>query len=136
MECILYDSIESENKTNSYYESNLWHKLSCKNKIKNYWFIGENTGRNFWVMDKNRNINFLQFENEKLYLKDLFNVNIDFEDWLKFAFLNRDFNEILDKYSVDDPDFKYYPQNTAIEYIKNLDKISISLRGTIHSYWS
>jgi hypothetical protein len=135
-ECILYDFFEAENMTKKYF--NYCNKNVGKNGIKNYWFMGENVGLDFWIMYINGKIGFLEqgYDKEKFDLDKIVDIDIDFEEWLKFAFLSRDFEELLDKYRNDDMDFKYYPGNIAMEYQEKVKGISKKLNETINSYWN
>jgi len=109
--CLLYNIIESKEKTEMYQKIN---KI-----IKNYWFIGE-AGFDYWVMDKKGKIYYWERPKE-----ETIDVNINFEQWLKFAYLDKDNDKILKKYEGFDP--IVYEQGDKIEYNNKINEISKEL---------
>ena len=109
--CSLFNIIEALEITDFYKKNN---------KLLNiYWIIGNNIF-DYWVMDKNGKI-YYWGKNEK----DVIDVNINFEQWLQFAYLDNDNDENTDSYeSLYEGD---YDQKKFTEYINKLKEISKEL---------
>jgi hypothetical protein len=76
-----------------------WSKNEYKDKIKNYWFIG-NYINDYFIMDKNGKIYYCEIcldkNREKYILETFIDLNINFEQWLQFAYMDKDNDEIID----------------------------------------
>jgi hypothetical protein len=105
-ECILYDSIESNNITN---------ELSDKN----YWVIGQNGQGDYWIMDINHKIYYYNHDIEEIIKENFVDLNITFGKWLQFAFLDKELDKIYDE--------NKYNKNVGKEYMEKLKEISLEL---------
>jgi hypothetical protein len=93
------DGINRSSSVTKEFHNADWSQNDFKEKIKNYWFIG-NYSNDYFVMDKNGKINYCEINldknREKYILKNIVDLNINFEQWLQFAFMDRDNDEIID----------------------------------------
>ena len=135
---ILYGFNEAADTTRKYSDVFYWDKNTDQDRIKNFWFIGENSVFDFWIMYINGKIHFLKHDygDEKFEIDKIVDLEINFENWLRYAFLNREFEEVLEVFRSEDSDFKYYPENMVMEYIEKIKQMSNKLFETNNSYWN
>jgi len=112
-ECMLYDSVQSYNITIS-----CWNDSSDGN-LKEYWFVGENGQGDSWVMDRGGKIYFYDHDLEDLTAQSFIDLDINFEQWLKFAYLNKDLETVWRE--------NKYGEKTKQEYLNKLREISEGL---------
>ena len=86
--------MESVNVTKEFSNLSYWNKDIKNEKINDYWFIGANGQGDFWLMDNKNKILFFDHNNEEISEENLIDLNINFEKWLQFAFLNKELQEI------------------------------------------
>jgi len=96
--CGLFSLLKSIDITNNIYNKN-WN-MEEKEKIKNYWFIGDGYSYDYWIIDKMGNMNYWKTEYKKQYeLEKIINIKMDFEQWLKFAYIDKETGKELEKVS-------------------------------------
>jgi len=96
--CDLYGLLKSIDITNKFYNEN-WNKEE-KDKIKSYWFIGDGYSYDYWLIDKKGNIYYWKTEWKKQYeLENIINIKMDFEQWLIFAYIEKETDKELEKIS-------------------------------------
>jgi len=93
-ECILYNSVESVNVTKEFSNSDYWNRDFKIEKIKDYWFFGANGQGDLWIMNKENRIYFYDHNKGEISEENLIDLNINFGEWLQFAFLNKQLEEI------------------------------------------
>ena len=118
-ECILYNSVEANNATKEFSDKSYWKENITTNEIKEYWFIGNNAQGDLWVMDKINKVYFYDHDLEEMAKENFIDFNIDFGQWLQFAYLNKELDQIIDGGK--------YKKNITEEYKKGLMKISKEL---------
>jgi hypothetical protein len=116
--CILYDFIYAMNISKAYSDADYWNKDTDKDNIKNYWFIGQDTQGDYWIMDENGKVYFYNHDNDD-GMEKIIDLNIDFEKWLQYAYLNKE----LDKIYYENK----YNKNIGKEYMRKLKEISKEL---------
>ena len=112
-ECMLYDSVQSYNITTNYWND------SSNEDLKKYWFVGENGQGDSWVMDMDGKIYFYDHDIEDLAVQNFIDLNISFEQWLKFAYLNKDLETVWRE--------NKYDEKTKQEYLNTLREIGENL---------
>lgn len=93
-ECILFDSVESVNSTKEFSDLDYWNKDFNVENIKKYWFFGANGQGDLWIMHRENRIYFYDHNEGEISEKNLIDLNINFEEWLKFSFLNKKLEKI------------------------------------------
>ena len=100
-ECILYNSVEANNETKEFSDKSYWNENITEEEIKNYWIIGQNGQGDLWIMGIDNRIYFYDLDTEELSKQNFTELNIDFGQWLQFAYLNKQLDAIYneDKYN-------------------------------------
>ncbi|QWX82640.1 SMI1/KNR4 family protein [Cellulophaga sp. HaHaR_3_176] len=93
-ECVLFDSVKSVNVSKEFSDLDYWNENFDAKKIKNYWFFGANGQGDSWILDKKNNILFYDHNNGEISNKNLVDLELTFHQWLQFAFLNKEYEEI------------------------------------------
>jgi hypothetical protein len=116
-----------------------YHEIIGENNfneiIKNYWFFGTWTDDDYWIMDKKGKIYYWEYDfnyNKNVYtqkysLESMVDVNINFIQWLQFAFLDKDNDEKMDEYGSYGFDNDEGFDEIMIDYCKKLSEISKEL---------
>jgi hypothetical protein len=112
-ECVLYDSVYAYNITVSY-----WNDSDDKD-FKNYWFIGQNGQGDYWITDINDKIYFYDHDIEEISRNNFADLNINFAQWLQFAYLNKQLDAFYRAHT--------YNKNIGKEYMEKLGEISKKL---------
>jgi hypothetical protein len=98
-ECSLDGFNHSTGVTEKFHNAD-WSKNEYKEKIRNYWFLGSYIN-DYFLMDKKGKIYYCEIcldkNREKYVLENFVNLNINFEQWLQFAYMDRDNDEIIDE---------------------------------------
>jgi hypothetical protein len=111
-----------------------WYNREWNNEdeetIKNYWFFAGD----YWLMDKKGNVYYkdceYNFDSEKFDLKNIIDVNINFEKWLQFAYIDKEKDKILENVYIDDLDnanYEPYEEDALNRYTKKVQEISKKL---------
>ncbi len=115
-ECILYSATNSVDETNEFSDVDYWEN---KVEIKKYWFIGANGQGDLWLLNKSNHIFFYDHNKGQISAEKLIDLGLIFEKWLQFAFLNKDYEEMLEKNELN--------RNLKDDYLKCMNKISQKL---------
>ncbi len=115
-ECILYSAINSVNETNEFSDADYWDN---KLEIKNHWFIGANGQGDLWLLNKDNKVLFYDHNEEKISIEKLIDLGLTFDKWLQFAFLNKDYEKILEKNKLNN--------SCKDNYLECMNKISEEL---------
>jgi hypothetical protein len=100
-------------------DKNYWIKNITDEEIKKYWFIGQNGQGDYWIMDINNKIYFYDHNLEEIGKHNFIDLNIDFGQWLQFAYLNKELDKIYDE--------NKYNKTIGKEYFKKLKELSKEL---------
>jgi hypothetical protein len=122
-ECILYGSVEAVNVSKEFSDRSYWNINVGEDEIKNYWFIGSDGQGNCWLMDKANKIYFYDHDLEEMSANNFIDLNIDFGQWLQFAYLDKEFSAFFNEDN--------YNENAVREYMAKLGEIS---RGLMENY--
>jgi hypothetical protein len=127
----LYNSSRSVDVNNKFHNSE-WFNNEYKDKIKEYWFIGEHSYYEYWIMDKNGKIYSWKdnINADKKILNNIIDLNINFEKWLQFAYLYNDSEKIIDDMYNNGMDGVYYKDDEKEikeKYYKYLQELSKEL---------
>jgi hypothetical protein len=117
-ECILYNSVESYNVTKEFSNKDYWKKNISDEEIQNYWIIGQNGQGDLWLMDINDRIYFYNHDLEEMCKENFTELDIDFGEWLQYAYLNRELDKIINDNQYNEKIGKEY-----MEKIKDVNKI-------------
>jgi hypothetical protein len=116
-----------------------YHEIIGENNfneiIKNYWFFGTWTDDDYWIMDKKGKIYYWEYDfnynkneyTQKYSLENMVDVNINFGQWLQFAFLDKDNDKKMDEYGSYGFDNDEGFDEIMIDYCKKLNEISKEL---------
>ena len=108
--------------------------FEIEEKSIKYWFFGEDYSDGYWVIDKNGKIYYKDCEyisDGKIYnLKNIIDLNINFEQWLQFAYLDFENEKALEKIfdsGFDEIILESMEKDTINKYLNLLKEISIEL---------
>ncbi len=93
-ECILFNSVKSVNESKEFADIDYWSKEFEIDQIKDYWFFGANGQGDLWILHKNDSVFFYDHAKGKISQENLIDLEMSFEKWLQFAFLNKQLEEI------------------------------------------
>lgn len=93
-ECILFGSVESINQSNEFYKVDYWSRGFEIEKIKNYWFFGANGQGDLWILHRKNKVFFYDHNCDAISESNLTDLNLSFEKWLQFAFLNKQLESV------------------------------------------
>jgi len=135
--CELYNSTYSTDITEIFYDVD-WIKNEYKKKIKDYWFIGEDNSSDYWIMDKNGKIFYWESGGykKKYTLENIMDVNINFQQWLQFAYIDKDIEEILENLfdsGMDEANYALLENEFKEKYKNKVQEISKELYELIKS---
>ena len=88
-ECILFDAVISVNETKEFSDVDYWSENMAAEKIKDYWFFGANGQGDLWVLHKSDKVLFYDHNKGELGIDNLVDLVLNFDQWLQFAFLNK-----------------------------------------------
>ncbi|MCL2212064.1 MAG: hypothetical protein FWB95_09105 [Treponema sp.] len=129
--CELYNSTYSTDITEIYYDVD-WVKDEYITMIKDHWFIGEANSTDYWIMDKNEKVYYWNSSGyqKKYTLENIIYLNINFSQWLQYAYLDKDNEEALERIfdsGYDEIILKSMEKETKNNYLNLLKEISIEL---------
>jgi len=108
--------------------------LDIEEKSIKYWFFGEDYSEGYWVINKNGKISYKdceRFSDGKIYnIKNIIDLNINFEQWLQFAYLDFENEKALEKIfdsGFDEIILEAMEKETINEYLNLLKELSIEL---------
>ena len=116
-----------------------YHEIIAENSftetIKNFWFFGHWTDDDYWIIDKKGKIYYWEYDfnyNQMIYTQkytvdNIVDVKINFEQWLQFAFLDKENDKIMDEYGSYGIDNDEGFDDIMIEYCKKLKEMSKEL---------
>jgi hypothetical protein len=121
--CVLYNAIEATKITKEFSDKKYWSASITEEEVKRYWFIGDNGEYDFqpeyWIMDVDNKV-YLYNHFSAIYRENcILDLDLSFEKWLQFAFLNKEIEEICDEGK--------YNKKIGEEYYKKLEEISEKL---------
>ncbi|MEW7281353.1 hypothetical protein ABW636_22425 [Aquimarina sp. 2201CG1-2-11] len=93
-ECILFNSVKSVNESKEFSDLDYWNKEFEIDDIKDYWFFGANGQGDSWILHQSDKVFFYDHNNGEISKENLIDLELSFDKWLQFAFLNRQFEEI------------------------------------------
>ena len=88
-ECILFDAVKSVNETKEFSDVDYWSENMAAEKIKDYWFFGANGQGDSWVFHNSDKVLFYDHNKGELGIDNLVDLVLNFDQWLQFAFLNK-----------------------------------------------
>ncbi|WP_324023482.1 hypothetical protein QSV08_11595 [Maribacter sp. BPC-D8] len=88
-ECILFDAVKSVNETKEFSDVDYWSENMAAEKIKDYWFFGTNGQGDSWVLHSSDKVLFYDHNKGELGIDNLVDLELNFDQWLQFAFLNK-----------------------------------------------
>ena len=88
-ECILFDALKSVNETKEFSDVDYWSENMAAEKIKDYWFFGANGQGDSWVFHNSDKVLFYDHNKGELGIDNLVDLVLNFDQWLQFAFLNK-----------------------------------------------
>ncbi len=92
-ECILYNSVHAVNETKEFANTAYWEMPLSEQHIKDYWFIGANGQGDLWLLSNDDNVLFFDHNQGEISINKLLDLGLNFEKWLQFVFLNKDFED-------------------------------------------
>src|SRR5690606_35843530 len=84
------------NTTNEFTDEDYWSESTSLAEIENFWFFGKNGQGDLWLLDLNNIVYFYDHNQEKFSLANFLNLNINFEQWLQLAFLEKQLDDITE----------------------------------------
>ncbi|WP_051892871.1 hypothetical protein [Flavobacterium reichenbachii] len=118
-ECILFDSVRSFNETKEFAYANYWSE-NAKETIEKFWFFAQNGQGDYWLFDDKHKVYFYDHNHEEVSIQNFMYLGLNFEKWLQFAYLNKQFDQYYDAEEEISEEIK-------TEYKNKLREISISL---------
>ena len=94
-ECILFDSVQSRHETMEFRDPDYW-KIPDKTENNQWWFFGQNGQRDLWLFDNFGAIYFYDHNQEEMCTDNFQNMGINFEKWLQFADLNKQYEDLYE----------------------------------------
>ena len=88
-DCILFDAVKSVNETKEFSDVDYWSENMAAEKIKDYWFFGANGQGDSWVFHNSDKVLFYDHNKGELGIDNLVDLVLNFDQWLQFAFLNK-----------------------------------------------
>jgi hypothetical protein len=121
--CVLYNSIEALEITKKFSDKKYWTANVTEAEVKRYWFIGDNGevffNPEYWIMDVDNKVYLYNHFSAIPRENRILDLDLNFEKWLQFAFLNKEIEEICDEGK--------YTKKIGKEYYKKLKEISKKL---------
>ena len=95
-ECVLFNSVQSINETSEFSNPDYWME-NCQTKdIEAFWFFAQNGQGDHWLFDAQNKVYFYDHNQGYLCQENFTDLDLNFEKWLQFADLNKQFDMIYD----------------------------------------
>lgn len=118
-ECILFDSVESFNETKEFTDPEYWTENYSKDQSNEFWFFAQNGQGDYWLFDDKNKVYFYDHNQEQMCRENFIDLDLNFEKWLQFSYLNKQYEEYDLKEEVN--------EEIKTEYKNKLREISKSL---------
>lgn len=95
-ECTLFKSVEAVNQTKTFSDKDYWAENYSEEEISKFWIFGQNGQGDLWLFDIENKIYFYDHNKEQMCKDNFTELNLNFEKWLQFANLNKQWDVIYD----------------------------------------
>lgn len=119
-ECVFFDSVQSVNETKEFSDPDYWSQNYTSEEIEKYWVFAQNGQGDLWLFDSANKIYFYDHNQVEMSSDNFIDLDLNFEKWLQFADLNKQFQNICDSEDELNDNYKSNYQNKLKEISSSL----------------
>ena len=117
---VLYNIQKAHQENKEYSDIDYWKQGTSENEISKWWIFGADGQGDLWLFDAKGKVFFYDHDKEYMCEENFQYIEIDFLQWLQFAFLIKQYEELDECTNEDKRELKNELLRIDVNLIDNL----------------